>query len=81
MSFSTFNPFSLPKTSEYSNTALKIQEVIDYAESRFRAILTDMNNDPSKPEIDRKYWIQTLLQRELVSELAFYIHSSYLTLF
>lgn len=66
MSISTFNPFSLSKVAEYSQAANKIQEVVDYAESRFRHILTYVNNDPSKSDTNQKYWIQTLLLRELV---------------
>lgn len=67
MPISTFNPFSLTKSAEYSRTGIQIQEVVFYAESRFRAILTYINNDLNKSEIDRKYWVQTLLHRELVS--------------
>lgn len=71
MSISSFNPFSLTRVSEYSLAAIKIQEVVDYAESRFRHILTDINNDPSKSDIDRKYWIQSLLYHELVGALIY----------
>lgn len=71
MSFSTFNPYSLDELSKYSLTGVMIQEVVDYAESRFRAILVYINKDPSKTEIDRKNWIQTLLYRELVSILLY----------
>ena len=67
MPISTFDPFSSKKAAEYSRTGTQIQEAVHYAESRFRAILTDINNDLNKSEIDRKNWIQTLLRRELVS--------------
>lgn len=67
MPISTFDPFSLTKAAEYSRTGTQIQEAVYYAESRFRAILTDINNDLNKSEIDRIYWIQKLLRRELVS--------------
>jgi len=64
MSISTFNPFSLTKAHEYANTGIRLQEAIDYAESRFRAILTYISGET---EIDRTYWVLKLLYREMVS--------------
>lgn len=66
MSISLFNPFSLKKESEYQSH--KIQEVIYYAEARFRSILVDI----SRTDIDRIKWTLRLLQRELVRNSGFF---------
>jgi hypothetical protein len=62
MSFTAFNPFSLKKSPEYSAIVENSQEVVYYAESRFRSILQDLCNADN----DRKKWTQKLLHRELV---------------
>lgn len=62
MSFTVFNPFSMKKSSEYSAMGVKLQEVVYYAESRFRSMLQDLCNADN----DRKKWTQQLLHRELV---------------
>jgi hypothetical protein len=67
MSIASFNPFSLKISSQNSETAITIQEIIDYAESRFRAILTHITNETNATEIDRTSWVGKLLRRELVS--------------
>jgi hypothetical protein len=66
LAIATFNPFSLQNISKDSLTGIKIQEVVNYADSRFRAILTEISN--GKTDIDRKKWVQSLLHRELVSK-------------
>jgi hypothetical protein len=70
MSISTFDPFSLLNMSQNSAAAVTIQEVIDYAESRFRAILIyiikENNNNIA---IDQSSWVGILLRRELVNPL------------
>jgi len=67
MLLSSFNPFSITKVEQYSSKGRKIQEIIDYAESRFRAVLTKLCDDLGKSEINQNIWVQTLLHRELVS--------------
>ena len=69
MLLSSFNPFSITKVEQYSSKGRKIQEIIDYAESRFRAVLTKLFDDLAKTEINQNIWAQTLLNRELVSIL------------
>jgi len=64
MSISTFNPFSFTKAHEYTQTGIRLQEAIDYTESRFRDILSSITGDLN---IDRKNWVLKLLYRELVS--------------
>jgi hypothetical protein len=41
---------------------VKLQEIVYYAESRFRSMLQDLSNADN----DRKKWTQKLLHRELV---------------
>jgi hypothetical protein len=69
MSLSTFDPFSLLNISGNSAAAITIQEVIDYAESRLRAMLTNIisKQNNNKIAIDRTTWVGTLLHRELVN--------------
>ena len=67
MSISVYNPFSLKKDLEFSALRLQLQEIIYYAESRFRAILKDQES----ADMDWKGWIQKLLHRELVGALVF----------
>jgi len=66
MSTIAFDPFSLKKGVQYSKSAKFIQEIIYYAESRFRAILTTSLAYRER-DLDRSIWIQTLLRREYVS--------------
>lgn len=66
MSISIFNPFSTKNESDYYDVRLRLQGIIFYAESRFRAILVDVNKDLNKTDIDRISWTQKLLHRELV---------------
>ena len=67
MSISLFNPFSLKKVVEYSEKVADLQEVVYYAESRFSCILDDLR----LLEVDRRYWTQKLLHRELVCTLGY----------
>jgi hypothetical protein len=67
MSIASFNPFSLGNNSHHVLTGIRIQEIIDYAESRFRAILTNISHEKEKTESDRKKWVQGLLHLELVN--------------
>jgi hypothetical protein len=61
----TFNPFNLQHGSVHGRH-LKIQEVIDYSESRFRTVISYISAAP----LDRQSWAQKLLRRELVSNYA-----------
>jgi hypothetical protein len=69
MSLSTFDPFSLLNISENHAATITIQEVIDYAESRLRAMLTYIftKQNNNKIVIDRTTWVGILLHRELVN--------------
>ena len=69
MLISSFNPFSLKNQSEHSH----IIEAVEYAESQFQAIMTDLYKEINKPDDNWKIWVQTLLYRELVSCFAFQI--------
>ena len=71
MSISVFNRLSTKKESDYYEARIRLQEIIFYAESRFRSILVDVNKDPKKTDIDRISWTQKLLHRELVRLLLF----------
>jgi len=57
----------MQKVADYSRTGNKIQEIVHYADSRFRAIMTETNKEINKTDVNRNSWVQTLLQRELVS--------------
>lgn len=65
MPITLFNPFSLKNVTDHFNQREHIQEVIDYAESRFWTILKETRDTDS----DRKKWTQILLHRELVCRL------------
>ena len=65
MPITLFNPFTLKKDLEYSVIRIQIQEIIYYAESRFRSILYDLK----RSEKDQLDWTQKLLHRELVRNL------------
>lgn len=67
MSIASFDPFSLKNITDHSRLGYKLQEIIDYAESRFRAILTNLYHDIGEDDDGRPKWVQTLLHRELVS--------------
>jgi len=56
-----FNRFSL-QSGTNSDLDMRIQDVVDYAESRFWCIL----NVISTADENRQSWCQILLQRELV---------------
>jgi hypothetical protein len=71
MSISVFNPFSTKNDSDYSEARVRLQDIIYYAEARFRSILVDLNKDPKKTDSDRICWTQKLLHRELVGLLLF----------
>lgn len=71
MSISVFNGLSTKNDSDYFEARLRLQEIIYYAESRFRSILVDLNKNQKKTDIDRLSWTQKLLHRELVSLLLF----------
>ena len=61
---------------DYSRFAVKIQDIVYYAESRFRAVLTYISNkEVEKPDPDRNLWVQTLLHREVVSIIAFNLYN------
>lgn len=71
MSISSFAPLSPKKDSEYSDIRIRLQDIIYYAESRFRSILVDGNKDLNKRDMDRISWTQKLLHRELVGSIVF----------
>ena len=62
MSIAMFNPFAPGDTLENSYVCRQIQEIIDYADARFRAILLHITNKP----FETKKWVHILLQREYV---------------
>jgi hypothetical protein len=62
MSISMFNPFAPGDVIENSDVCQRLQEIIDYADSRFRAILLDIANK----NYETKKWVQVLLQHEFV---------------
>ena len=63
MKFTIFNPF-FPNHGDHDPAiAFQIQEVIDYAESRFAAILMVIRKAEN---IETMIWTQNLLHRELV---------------
>ena len=66
---SMFNPFSVKNNSDYSDVRVRLQEIVFYADSRFRAILVHVSKDTSKTDLDRMSWTQKLLHRELVGYL------------
>lgn len=72
MSITLINPFSFNDVVVNENNAAGIQEVIYYAESRFRVILDVI----SRADIEKKIWTEKLLQRELVGTRQFFIHVS-----
>lgn len=54
------------KDSVYSDVRVRLQEIINYAESRFRSILVNVNKYLIKKDVDQISWTQKLLNRELV---------------
>lgn len=68
----TFNPFSLLRDFEYRRTRLTIQEIIDYAESRFTSILTHLCHDNANRDIGWQKWVTSLLAREVVRYLGYF---------
>lgn len=57
-----FTPFTLDKAKDYT----VIQNIVNYAESRFWSILDHI----TRADIDRQTWLQKLLHRELVHILS-----------
>jgi hypothetical protein len=66
MQFSAFNPFSVTKDWEYLYSRHQIQEVVNYAETRFVVVFRILCRDRSKKKDDQSLWMQKLLHRELV---------------
>jgi hypothetical protein len=67
MSITVPNPFSSKDVMLHEELCEVIQEILYYAESRFRVIL----NVISRADIDKKNWTEVLLKRELVCFPAF----------
>jgi len=68
MTIKTSNPFSLYSLSSHTRVGSRLQDMVDYAESRFRAILTSICHEIDK-DVDRKNWVKRLLHREVVSKV------------
>jgi hypothetical protein len=66
MLFKHLQPSSLYTLSRHSGLGSKMQDIIDYAESRFRAILTITLQEENNGK-DHDDWVYRLLHRELVS--------------
>ena len=64
-SIRSFNPLLPQEAVDQSVIRNVVQNIVDYAESRFHAILTD-TRDKAIKNTEYGNWVQTLLHRELV---------------
>ena len=63
---SSFNIFSLRDFSQNTLTGIRLQEIVDYAKSHFRAIMGYICHKNNKTDRNRKIWVQLLLNLKLV---------------